>query len=384
MHLIYKIHKIVHIKKELKEIYANQVIETLALFIIGIFIPAFLLGIGMGLEYVMVFMLIQLLMQALTVHLASRINASIGIKHTILLRSPILIAYLAMVMNMGMFPQLYLPAALMGGFSLSFYWVSINTEYVKTSDKRSEGDEAGLLIGLPHIAAVIGPLGGAAILTVFGFHWLFSLSVGLITLSVVPLFLSSDFRSEKITIKKSELFIDKRRLMYYFLIGIIYTTDFVFWSLHVFMNYGFISLGIAGSLMGLGMLFFIIIVGNASNTIRGRRRVTRIGGFLGAALWIMRFLADSQLEFMFLSLLGGFIITSFWISMYADFAHFAKKSGPVRCVVFRQFWMSMGHASSIIIPLAVLSIIMLSSTELIRATFIIAALASLILVTFKE
>ena len=136
--------------------------------------------------------------------------------------------------------------------------------------------------------------------------------------------------------------------------------------------------------MGLGMLLFTIIVGNTSNTILGRKRVTRIGGFLGAALWIMRFLADSQLEFMLLSLMGGFIITSFWISMYADFARFAKKNGPVRCVVFRQFWMSMGHAFSIILPLAALGILLLSSMELIRAAFVVAALASLVLVTFRE
>lgn len=384
MHLAYKVHKLLRMKKELKEVYANQVIETLALFLIGIFIPAYLIDIGFSLTETVVFMLIQWLLYGFTSSMTAKINARIGVKHTILLRSPILIGYLAMVMNIGTLPGLFIPAALLGGISLSLYWTSINIEYVMTSDKRSEGEEAGLLFGLPYVSAVLGPLSGVAILTLFGFQWLFMVSVLLILLSVVPLFLSDDYKAEGFRIKEINLFLSKRRIAYFTAIALIYAVDFLFWSLYVFLNYGFVLLGLAASLMGLGMIIFTLFIGSASNTIRGRRRVTRIGGFLAAGLWLMRLTADSEAEFLLLSLLGGFIITSLLVSIHADFSIFAKKNGPARSVVFRQFWLGFGYSLVIVLTLGLSAAMSLGDFAFIRTTFIIAALASLVLIAFRE
>jgi MFS family permease len=380
MHMIFRVHKILHMKKELKEVYANQVIETLALFMIGIFIPAFLIESGFTFIQAAGFMIMQWGFYAITVPLSGKISSRIGVKHTILLRSPILIAYLAMVMNMGSFPWLYSSAAILGGMSLSLYWVSINTEYVRTSDKKSEGEEAGMFFGLPHLSAAAGPLIGAAVLTVLGFPVLFVISVVLILLSVAPLFLSDDYRSSDFGMKGIDLLMDRRRAVFYLALGIVYSADFVFWPLHIYMNSGLVILGLAASLTGVGMIVFTLMVGKASNTTRGRRRVTRIGAFLLAVLWILRLLADSDMEFLVLSLMGGFIITSVYISLYADFAKFAKKNGAGRTVVFRQFWAATGH----FLPFMILAVTMPGTGEFLGAAFIISALASLVLIAFRE
>ena len=134
-------------KKELGEVYACQLIENLALFLIGIFIPAMLIDVGFGFAWVVFFMLLQYFIYIPATPLAARINSRLGVKHTILLRAPILTAYLSMLMIIGHYPFLYYPAAILGGLSLTLFWTSINTEYVRTSDKRREGEEAGLLFG---------------------------------------------------------------------------------------------------------------------------------------------------------------------------------------------------------------------------------------------
>jgi len=380
MHMTLRVHKILRMKKELKEVYANQVIETLALFMIGIFIPAFLIESGFSFINAAVFMIMQWVFYAVTVPLSGKISSRIGVKHTILLRSPILIAYLAAVMSIGSFPWLYSAAVMLGGMSLSLYWVSINTEYVRTSDKRSEGEEAGMLFGLPHVSAVIGPLAGAAILTLMGFPVLFAISVALILLSVAPLFLSDDYRSPDFRLKGIHLLMDRKRAVFYLALGIVYSADFVFWPLHVFMKSGLVVLGVAASLAGLGMMAFTLIVGKASNTIKGRRRVTRTGAFLLAILWVLRILADSEIEFLVLSLMGGFIITSVYISLYADFAKFAKKNGIARSVVFRQFWAATGH----FLPFMILAALAPGAPEFITAAFIISAMSSVVLIAFRE
>ncbi|MCK4497519.1 MAG: hypothetical protein KAU24_04935, partial [Candidatus Aenigmarchaeota archaeon] len=294
------------------------------------FIPAYLITTGFSFYEVILFEVIKWLSAMLLGPLSARINAKIGVKHTILLRSPLFISFLAIVMNIDALPGRFYPAAVMFGVSASLYWTSITTEYVRVSDKKMEGEEAGLLFGIPHISAVIGPVAGALVLTLLGFNVLFILAVMLVFASIVPLFLSSDYKSEGFSIKGLNLLLDRRRMTYYFAEGTIFMADLTFWGLYVFLSYGFISLGIAASLMGLGMLIFTLLVGRISNTIRGRRSVTRAAGFFCAVLWIMRALATSELEFMVLSLLGGFVITSFTVSIFADFARFAKENGPAQ------------------------------------------------------
>jgi MFS family permease len=382
MHYLYRIHKIFNIKKELKEVYTNQAIEALALSIIGIFIPAYLIDIGFGFREVVLFLIVNYLFALVARPPSAKINSMIGVKHTILLRAPIFIAFLAMIMGLGALPQLYYPAAAVGGISLSLYYTSITTEYVRVSDRKREGEEAGLLFGLPHISAVVGPLVGAFVLTVFGFSTLFLMAVALVFASVVPLFLSRDYKGGGFRTRGFGLFLDMKRAAYYFAEGTILITDFSFWGLYVFLNYGFISLGVAASLMGLGMLLFTVVVGRMSNTVRGSRKIVRISGLLLMALWITRALASTELQFMALSLFGGFVITSFRVSLFSDFTRFARKNGPSKSVVFRHSWLEIGR----VVPMALLLLLLpgIGALQFIQATFIAAALLSIILVFFKE
>ena len=169
---------------------------------------------------------------------------------------------------------------------------------------------------------------------------------------------------------------------YYVMLGVIYTVDFAVWGLHVFLTYGFLSLGIAASLMGLGMIILTLVIGTRSNNANGRRRVIRTGAFLSAVLWILRVVADSEAEFMLLSLMGGFIITSFSVSLYADFAQFAKKQGPERSVIFRLFWLGIGHVAPV--SLLLLLIPVWGINVFIYSAFGVAAIASICLASFKN
>ncbi len=384
MRLLYRPHRIHHLKKELKEIYANQVIESLGLFMIGIFIPAYLIESGFGFLASVSFIIMQWAVAALFSTVAAKLDGEIGVKHTVLARVPVVVAYLIMVMSIGQYPGLYLPALVLGGLSLSMYWVSMNTEYVRSSDRNDEGEEAGMYVGLPYATAVVGPLAGAGVLTIFGFDWLFSIAVALIFLSVAPLFLSNDHKGDIFSVKRVELMIDRRRALLYVTMGVIYTTDFVLWSLYVFLNYGYLSLGLAASLVGMGMIIYTMFVGRLSNTIKGRTKVTRIAGFLSVILWLLRLAADSQLEFMLLSLAGGFIISTFWISLYADFAMFAKKNQVCRCVVFRNIWINIGHSIPVFLLLLAAGYAGMGTVESIRAAFVLAAAFSLTMLFFRR
>jgi predicted MFS family arabinose efflux permease len=311
-----------------------------------------------------------------------RINSRIGVKHTIFLRAPILIGYLLTAMQIPAYTVLFYPSALLGGLSLIMYWTSMNIEYVRTSDKRKEGEEAGLLVGLPYLSVVIGPVIGATILTIFGFTVLFLSAFVIIIISVIPLFLSSDYKADPYPIRTVNHFMDKKRALWYFIIGATYVADFFFWSLYVSLKFGFISLGIAASLMGLGMVIFTLLIGRRSNTLRGRRRTIKVAGFLGLVMWLLRAVAVTEIEFFLLSLFGGFVISSLVVSLYADFSRFAKENGPVRSVVFREMWISLGRIITITVLVGLIPFIAVDS--LLPSYFVMLAVLTSLLMFFKE
>jgi predicted MFS family arabinose efflux permease len=382
MSRFYKVYKILRMKKELKEVYANQIIENFSYFMIGIFIPAFLLESGFGLAETVVFVIFQYFMYVPMTPVAARINAKIGVKHTILLRMPILIAYLFLILALPGMKFLYFPAALLGGTSLVLYWISINTEYVRMSDRRKEGEQAGLYLGLPYLSAVIGPIAGAAVLSVLGFTQLFLIAAVLLLVSVIPLFLSSDYKSDVFRMKEINFLMDKRRAFWFVVLGSIFTADFVVWGIYVFLNYGLVSLGIAASFMGLGMLLFTFAVGGRSNTIKGRRLTIRTGGVLCALLWLLRALANTELLVMALSFAGGFIIMLVSVSLFADFSYFAKKNGPARSVAFRQLWLGVGHFAPLAMLLPFLQF--LGTSSWLQLVFLFMAGFSGTLIAFQK
>ena len=201
---------------------------------------------------------------------------------------------------------------------------------------------------------------------------------------MIPLFLSDDYKESGYRMRAIDVLLDKRRALYYIIGSSMFTADFVLWNLFVFMNFGYITLGIAASLMGLGMIIFTTILGSRENTIRGRVRTVRIGGILCMILWLLRAAATTEIQFILLSFAGGFIIMLCSVPLYADFARFAKKSGPARSVAFRQFWTGTGHT----VPVGLLLFLLvpvLGAFQYMQAVFVMTAILSLLLVLiFKK
>ena len=168
------IYRLNRIRKELNEVYLNQVIQTFALALIGIFIPIYLLKAGFSFNTVLVFMIITWATLAALAPLSAKLSCRIGLKHTILLRAPVLMLFLFMLMYIGnmSLPFLFL-IAFIGGVSLCLYWVPINSEFVKNTDRLHIGQQIGLLKAFPKIAAIFAPLIGGLVLEFLGFNILF-------------------------------------------------------------------------------------------------------------------------------------------------------------------------------------------------------------------
>jgi len=374
------LHRLLKTKKELEEIYINQIIRFFAFGMVGIFIPIYLINIGFSTGVSLLFMAVYFLFLGLISPVLSVIASKMGLKHIILYRTPGIILYLLMliiidphigIFSISMSAALLLPVAALGGFSSGLYWVSLNAEFVKNSDKIHRGEEVSHLIAFPKIAAIFAPFIGGVILNSMGFDFLFVLVIVLIAVSVLPLFITKDYRGYfGFRLSAFRLFLSRHLTARFFSEGFMSVAEIVLWPLYVFLiTNDFITTGIAASISGLGIATFTLIVGKISNRV-DRVKIIRFGGITYCIINLFRFFSSDATDIFLLSFLGGIFYTLVRVNLYTNFCDYAKKRNILGTVSFREFWISSGRILTLLI-----AIILLPGIE---AIFIIVAAISLV------
>ena len=377
-------HNIFRLKSELGEIYLNQVIQTFALALIGVFIPIYLLKLGFSLPVVLGFLAVYFLALGGLSPVAARTASKIGLKHVILYRLPALIIYYILLMvAVTLSPSTLLAGlailliAFIGGASDSFYWVSLNSEFVKNSKKLHAGEEVGNLLAFPKLAAVAAPLLGAIVLEIAGFSALFILAILLLLTSVAPLFITDDMKTIfsfrlKETWFRPRIKIEKKFMKDFLLRGFIFAAETVLWPLWIFLNFNnMIDVGLAATLSGVGMAVFTLGIGKASDRMN-KIKLMKLSGISYAAVWFLRVFATNIMEMLILSFLGGVLMAAVALTMFASFCDFARERNVLADVVFREVWLNAAR-----IILLLLLILMAGSFEFAFALAGIISLAFL-------
>lgn len=377
-------HRLFKTKKELEEIYLNQIIQKFALTLIGIFIPIYLVSIGFSVGIALLFMLIYFIPQGIASPINARLSSKFGLKHVILYRTPLLISFFILLMLVN--PQLnglpidflaifLVPISILGGFSQGVYWVSLNAEFVKNCDKIHAGEEVSHLIALPKLVSMVAPLLSALVLQAIGFEVVFGIVIALLFISVVPLFLSADTKKFfAFNLAKFRLFFSRHLVIRLFSEGTIHTSEAIIWPLFIFLRFGdIVSVGISASLTGLGIVIFTLIVGKLSDRF-DRLLILRLGGLTYGIISFMRFFSTDINEIYLLSFLGGVFFTLITVNLFANFCDYTRGKNILAGVSFRELWLAVGR-----IVMLFLVILFLPSIEV---AFIITGIMSLVHLAF--
>ena len=373
---IFNIHRIIRVKSELQEIYLNQIIQTFAISLIGIFIPIYLLQLGYTLNNVLFYVLLARAMLGILSPLSASFAARVGLKHTILFRLPISIVFYFLLILLGFnvtIPNLIF-IAIIGGLSDCLYWISLNAEFVKNTHKIHGGEEASHLIAFPKLAAIFAPIIGAFILDTLGFDPLFMLVIALLIVSVMPLFATGESRRHfKFKFRDHfSLLLSKKFSIRFFFKGGPILAEHIIWPIYIFMTlHDVLPVGIAAALSGVGISFFTLIVGKLSDKF-DRIKMLKAGALAYAFVWFARIYATSMLEIFLLSFLGGIFMTVIIVNLFASFTNFARNKNILSAVTFREIWLTLGRA-------AVLFILILVALKF-QVAFTLAGLMSLLLV----
>jgi len=341
------------INKELSEIYICIFIRSLALSMVGIFIPIyFIKELSYSIQELLFFYIVMFAVFAAFSPLTAKLSARFGFKHMILFSIPFLIIHYLLLYLLPVYniPLQYIAA--IGGMADASFWISFHTDFSLSSSKDHRGEQVGVWFALSTLFSALGPFVGGLILTFLSFHLLFIITGILLLLSAVPLFFSKEIYKKtpfdwKAIFRKKYL---KDGIGYaiYGARAMIYLswTLFVFFILKTYFSLG--SISSASSIM---MVFFIYMIGSYSDKM-SKISLIQIGSISHSIAWIMKLFVKNIIQIFGVGMLGGIAWTLVDIPYTARVYNKAKKSKKtVEYFVFREIALCVGRLGILAIML---------------------------------
>jgi len=264
-------------------------VRSFAIAMISIFLPIFIYMIRGSLIDLIVFAFFTYISMFVFSPLGAKLVSKIGNAHTMLFSIPFMFLFFGSLYFFD--PQtLNLPLlGLLYGCYESFFWMAFHSEFSVLSKTKKVGKEVGLYRTLTIGTKLIGPLMGALIITVYGFHLLFVTIIGLTLVGLVPLLLTKDIKTKQpFNLRKS--FLRKKTPLKFPFIGygaVTFSTEWL-WPLFVFLFLEiYLELGLFGTIINAITVVGILIIGFKADKIN-KIKLIKAGSILFSLTLIVR------------------------------------------------------------------------------------------------
>ncbi len=192
-HLLMRRHYWRHVGfDELSELYVSSMFRSVALSLVGIFAPLFLLQEGYMLHSILFFYGCLFAARAVMDVIAGYIVAQWGPKHTILLSNSLQIIASAMFLTL---PWMHWPLWGIGviwGAALSLFFIAYHVDFSKIKHSEHGGKELGWMNIMERGGRAVGPIIGGLVATFFGAEYTFLAATAMLIIGLIPLFLSAE------------------------------------------------------------------------------------------------------------------------------------------------------------------------------------------------
>ncbi len=267
------------------------------------------------------------------------------------------------------------------------HWIPYNVDFAKFTDRRNRGKEVSLLAATINISGILTPFIAGFIIAKFGFGTLFIFGVLLYLTSYIPL-ITLPRTHEKFSWTYLEtfqqLFSKKRRgiMLAFAADGAENVVGFIVWPIFIFnlLKGNYLQIGTISTAIIAVTVVMQLIVGKYADKKNNKERILKIGTYLYSLGWIIKifiltafqiFLADAYHKLMRIFTRTSFDALTFEIA--ADEGHFVDEFS-----VLHEISISLGRTLMLII-------IIIASTFLsLNWTFVLAAIASLLLNSIRE
>lgn len=177
---------------ELSELYVTMMLRGLALNLIGLFVPIYLFGLGYSVRQIAFFYAAFFGCRLLTDYVAALVVARFGPKHTMMFSYLLQVVSLMLLMGLRSGHSSAWLAAAIWGASSSFYFVAYHVDFSKIKHTDHGGKEVSFTFILDRFSAVIGPIAGGIVASVFGPRYTIAASAVLFSAAMVPLLLTNE------------------------------------------------------------------------------------------------------------------------------------------------------------------------------------------------
>lgn len=278
---------------ELTELYTSMMFRSLAIGLVGIFIPLYLYQNGSPIWQILFFYMVMFTVQLLGSPITAFIIARIGPKHTILL------SYLFQALSMLGLISLYdreLPIYLIAttlGITNVLFFTAFHVDFSKIKHSDHGGKEVGWMYIMQKLGLIIGPILGGVIAYMFGSQYIFMVALGILALGVLPLLLTAEPVKTKQKINFNNLKIKdiKPDLISYSAVVLENSVTLVVWPLFigviVFQDNQYLQIGSVASISIVASIIMAHAIGNLIDKRKGRV-LLRYGAILNAVLHLCR------------------------------------------------------------------------------------------------
>jgi len=370
------------LNKELIEMYISMGLRSLALAMVGVFIPLYLFKeLNYNIETILLFYLIIYVVMVLLTPISGIICSKIGLKRSILLSIPFSVSFIYLLNSLKYSLIHYSIVAIVEGIGLSLFWIAFHVDFAKCTNKKNRGKEISIWFVSSLILSIIGPIIGGILLSVYGFNWLFIITGFLLFTSVIPLFFSNE-NHVKYKFKLKNVFLKKhtREMINFWSYGIEGIGISIFWPLFVFLILKeYLAMGIVSSIMGVISVIFIPIVGGL-NDRWGNKPLIKLGGVFSFFSWVIVSFVKTFWQIVFITGFSRFafiMIDLPFSSLVYDNAN-KLKNKMVEYLVFREMMLFVGRAIILLGVIIFINLFNLSIKDGLVLGFFIIGLSSLI------
>ncbi len=344
--------------KELHQAYFSIALRSLALSLVGLFVPMYLLvELGYSFTQTLAFFMLYAAIFAGLTPIAAKFACRFGLKHSILLSVPFYIIYF---FSLHQLASQALPLALIAffqGLAQAFFWMGFHLEFKRVSHKKHRGEEMGLRRAFSLLGGIAGPLIGGIIIKYFGFQPLFLLSAIILAFSALFLFLSKEHHapyhfSARRMLSKSAWKMET----FYFYRGAMHFASTILWPLFMFaVLQDYIQLGVIGTLSGVTIAALSPAVGRFSDK-KGKKIIIYLMAPIEAIIWVLRGFSSTFNVFLWITLAHSLthgILEAPVTALQYDRA----KENPVEYFIIREIFMNMGRITILLLVLLTASYI---------------------------
>lgn len=386
MHLLHSlhIHRITQLKEELNEIYINLMLRSFALSLTGVFVPVYLLNLGFPLIDVFKYLIILYLAWAVMSPLTARISSKLGVKHTIALSIPLLVSYFVILYFLDSILGAYRFAiyliGLLLGAQAAMYWLPLNVDFAKNSDKLHRESEVSFMILASQISGFIAPVLGGLIITNFSFNAVFMIAIILLFLSIFPLLYTKDFHGAvdyewSHLIKSNTSFFDS-----FILQGSVEAVSLAILPIYIYyITKDIVSLGSIISVGLFGSFLLVLLIGRISKKID--KRMLMVAGIILYALSCLMFVfinSEIWLYVTFIFFDCGIVLID--IPFFSRFCNIINNKNRSEKIVMREIGLKTGAAMVYIILFLILVFFPNATIASIRTGFLISSFSTLALI----